>query len=532
MLNEVTTTSLSPGEIQVVENYRRERRTSILAILFTDIVGSTKATELLGEETYARLRHAHDELFIGIMRKDEAGTVVKQIGDSFLCVFAEPSVAVERAVEFQRMVAQHRARLTAGSYTLQVRIGIHLGQVALENTLQPDVFGGHVNRAARIEAMATAGLVLTSRSVHENAIGWLRKEGGTSIAHRAYGKARLKGIGDPVELFGFYPNELPQPQVPATFRKQAWSRASAVIAVLLLAATGVIWFGRSSPEVPKTVASDEPEGIVYVQVDFGSDNAAPTAGMDTDAIRHTFMDEAMRALYPFVVVDATTLSTSEAAKGRLFKRMTLDHMTVAYYRDTLGLRGVLWARAKECPGCGSDTIAMDLHLIMHYNNDVPTSVARDIRASASTMEATLQSELPLLFLRTKIWKIQGRVLLVDDGQFTFRLDSGAKLVAGTPIRFMRVLEGVRGYQERVAWIQAELKHYRTVDTCASCVLRLQNDSTLHGNEPPDSAWSSGYLYDLEARVSRVFDSTGTATWKKDMGPPFRPREGDRILLGY
>ncbi|MBK7112908.1 MAG: adenylate/guanylate cyclase domain-containing protein [Flavobacteriales bacterium] len=132
--------------------------------MFTDIVGSTGAAEAMGDQAYSRLRHVHDELFKRTITRDGAGTIIKQIGDSFLCVFRTHCGRAARCG-----VPTGRAREQGEPYGRRVHAhgahGIHLGQVAVEDALRPDVFGRHVNMAARIEALATGGQVLTSRSV-------------------------------------------------------------------------------------------------------------------------------------------------------------------------------------------------------------------------------------------------------------------------------------------------------------------------------------------------------------------------------
>ncbi|MBL0064385.1 MAG: adenylate/guanylate cyclase domain-containing protein [Bacteroidetes bacterium] len=135
-----------------------------------------------------------DELFRSIIPRDGAGVIVKEIGDAFLCVFAEPSTAVQRSVEFQNAITANRAHLSIKDYHLTVRIGIHLGQVAIENNLAPDIFGKHVNRAARIQSIAQGGQVLTSQSIWENAAGWLQENSKENIQSICYGSTRLKGI--------------------------------------------------------------------------------------------------------------------------------------------------------------------------------------------------------------------------------------------------------------------------------------------------------------------------------------------------
>ena len=51
--------TLLPEEIQRVEQFRKAKRTAVLAIMFTDIVGFTEMTEEHGETASAKLRHIH-----------------------------------------------------------------------------------------------------------------------------------------------------------------------------------------------------------------------------------------------------------------------------------------------------------------------------------------------------------------------------------------------------------------------------------------------------------------------------------------
>jgi class 3 adenylate cyclase len=189
---ENTIPALSSEEITQIDEFRRAKQTAVLTILFSDIEGSTQATEILGEQTFAKLRHIHDDLFVKTMTNENGGRIIKEIGDSFLCIFSEPSTAVLRAIEFQNAIEQNKENLTVGNYTLKVKVGIHLGQVAVENNLTPDIFGRHVNRAARILALAQGGHVLTSQSVWDNASGWLKSANENNIAWQHYGKAILK----------------------------------------------------------------------------------------------------------------------------------------------------------------------------------------------------------------------------------------------------------------------------------------------------------------------------------------------------
>jgi len=154
--------------VKGAEQYRRRKTTSVLAIVFTDIANSTQLREDLGEIKYEELREDYDKKFTNIIRADDAGAVVKSTGDGALAVFSEPSVAVERCLQTQRELGTHPH--------FKLRIGIDMGQVSVksEGGLVKDVFGRHVNRASRIEAITETGHILTSFHVYDCAFNWLK----------------------------------------------------------------------------------------------------------------------------------------------------------------------------------------------------------------------------------------------------------------------------------------------------------------------------------------------------------------------
>ena len=92
-------------------------------------------------------------------------------------------------------------QITLGHYTLQVRAGLHLGQVSLDDSLEADIFGGHVNKTARIMSIAHGGQILTSEVVKDNAFSWLKGKG---VDVKYYGKAKLKGFSDTASIYEFF----------------------------------------------------------------------------------------------------------------------------------------------------------------------------------------------------------------------------------------------------------------------------------------------------------------------------------------
>lgn len=126
----------------------------LAAILFTDIVGSTELAARLHHAQWQRLLREHDKL---VCREIElcGGTVIKELGDGFLAVFATPDRALRAA----------RAAVAASTALgLRLRAGIHAG--AIERTVD-DVRGIAVHIASRITECARPGQVLVSGTVRD-----------------------------------------------------------------------------------------------------------------------------------------------------------------------------------------------------------------------------------------------------------------------------------------------------------------------------------------------------------------------------
>jgi len=115
-----------------------------------------------------------------------------------MAVFAEPSAAVETALDIQTGLVVFNKNSTEID-DINVRIGLHMGQVSVENNLQVDVFGRHVNRAARIESLGQGGQVLLSYTVFDSAKGWLASH--DYIEWTEHGVYQLKGIDEKTAIY-------------------------------------------------------------------------------------------------------------------------------------------------------------------------------------------------------------------------------------------------------------------------------------------------------------------------------------------
>ena len=88
--------------------------TENVAILFTDIVGSTELSQQLSAEVADEVRRGH----FSVLRQaitESGGTEVKNLGDRFMVVFSSASAALGCAVGMQQGVEQDNRRGYGGS---------------------------------------------------------------------------------------------------------------------------------------------------------------------------------------------------------------------------------------------------------------------------------------------------------------------------------------------------------------------------------------------------------------------------------
>jgi class 3 adenylate cyclase len=133
-----------------------------LAILFADVVGSTRLFEQLGD------MRARDVVAtcIDIMRtatEEQGGTVIKTIGDEVMSTFPTADAALHAAGHMQKRIAS-RAELKIENLPVAIRIGCHYGPVVIDTR---DVFGSSVHTANRMTSQAKAGQIMTTAATIE-----------------------------------------------------------------------------------------------------------------------------------------------------------------------------------------------------------------------------------------------------------------------------------------------------------------------------------------------------------------------------
>src|SRR6516225_5952711 len=162
----------------------------LAAILAADVAGYSRLIGADEEGTLGRLKALRAEV-IDPKIAGHKGRIVKTTGDGLLVEFASVVDAVRCAVAVQQAMPERDADVGADR-RIELRIGINLGDVIVEGD---DLYGDGVNIAARIEALADAGGVLVSNTVHDQVRDRL------PFTFEDLGEQQVKNIVRPVRVF-------------------------------------------------------------------------------------------------------------------------------------------------------------------------------------------------------------------------------------------------------------------------------------------------------------------------------------------
>jgi adenylate cyclase len=162
----------------------------LAAILAADVAGYSRLMGADEEGTLERLKALRHEL-VDPKIAEHRGRIVKTTGDGLLVEFASVVDAVRCAVEVQQAMPERNTGVGADK-RIELRIGINLGDVIVEGG---DLFGDGVNIAARIEALADAGGVFVSNTVHDQVRDRL------PFVFEDLGEQRVKNIARPVRVY-------------------------------------------------------------------------------------------------------------------------------------------------------------------------------------------------------------------------------------------------------------------------------------------------------------------------------------------
>lgn len=171
--------------------------TGTVTFFFSDIEGSTRLLEAVGQE-YVDLLERHHRILRDAFERCAAVEMGTE-GDSFLAVFPSAMDAVGSAVAIQRAIAEE---IWPQASTVRVRIGLHTGEARIAGGTY---VGLDLHRAARIMAAAHGGQILISqptRALVEDSLG-------NGIELRDLGEHRLRDLSRRERLFQVVADSLP-----------------------------------------------------------------------------------------------------------------------------------------------------------------------------------------------------------------------------------------------------------------------------------------------------------------------------------
>jgi WD40 repeat protein/class 3 adenylate cyclase len=171
--------------------------TGTVTFLFTDIEGSTRLLDRLGDQ-YASVLSEHHEILRASVEKWNGREVGTQ-GDAFFVTFARALDAIQCAVEAQRALAAHD---WINNERVRVRMGLHTGEPLIAAT---GYVGMDVHRAARIGDAGHGGQVLVSPTTRE----LVARDLPDGVTLRDLGEHRLKDLKYPAPIYQLSIDGLP-----------------------------------------------------------------------------------------------------------------------------------------------------------------------------------------------------------------------------------------------------------------------------------------------------------------------------------
>jgi class 3 adenylate cyclase len=171
------------ADLVAADEWQPQVDAGTITILFSDIESSTQRVSAIGDEAWFELLELHNRAFREELSK-YVGREIKSQGDGFMLTFPSVRLAISFAKAVQQRLAAHEAQ--DPERAVRVRIGLHTGEVITDAS--GDLFGRHVNKAARIANLAAGGQILVSGTVREIAAGNRDVEFGDGV------EVELKGL--------------------------------------------------------------------------------------------------------------------------------------------------------------------------------------------------------------------------------------------------------------------------------------------------------------------------------------------------
>jgi class 3 adenylate cyclase len=180
------------NQLSAVLSRRFEKR---LAVVFSDIIGSTAYFSRYGDQAGHRIQQQHIDLWTGTLSSSSKsdGRLVSSAGDGLLLTFSRVQPAVESAAQYHRALTKLHSCVPPEQYWTS-RTCIHWGPILTDGTT---VAGDAVNLCAKLAAcIPTQEIQLTKQAMME-----LPKQ--LAVLCRPRDCIQLPGLSEPFEVYSF-----------------------------------------------------------------------------------------------------------------------------------------------------------------------------------------------------------------------------------------------------------------------------------------------------------------------------------------
>jgi len=159
-----------------------------VAIVFTDIVGSTAMTQERGDDAAQLVVREHNSIVRDALAL-HGGREIKHTGDGIMATFPQVVAAIEGSIAIQQ--ACERANNANPDLGLGICIGVNAGEPIHEDN---DIFGTPVQMAARVLSKAEGEEICVSTIVRDTCSG-------KGFTFTKKGDYELKGFDEPVPIY-------------------------------------------------------------------------------------------------------------------------------------------------------------------------------------------------------------------------------------------------------------------------------------------------------------------------------------------
>ena len=151
-------------------------------LLFTDVVGSTAFYASRGDPAaFVEIKKHFDEVFAIVVKN--RGAVVKTIGDAVMATFVDPVAAVRASRQIHDTFHPQRT-----DTPIRLRISLNTGPcIAVRLNANADFFGGTVNVAAKLQALAEGYQIAMSEATYRSpGVADFLRDAGAQLEELAY----------------------------------------------------------------------------------------------------------------------------------------------------------------------------------------------------------------------------------------------------------------------------------------------------------------------------------------------------------